>query len=330
VSAPLLSAEDLRVDFRTPGGTVRALDGVSLAVAAGETLALVGESGSGKSTMALTLMGVHHARSGRIVFEGRDITTASGNALKQVRRHLQMVLQDPYGSLDPRWTVERILAEPLEAHAWGTPAAIRERVAQLIHQVGLPDDALHRYPGQFSGGQRQRIAIARALALEPRLIIADEPVSALDVSIQAQIINLLLDIQRAIGLAYLVISHDIALVHQVANRVAVMYLGRVVEEGPADEVIMRPLHPYTVALVSAVPSVDPRSRRRRIVLPGEPPSPLDPPRGCAFHPRCPAASDRCSHATPDLASAGESHRAACFHPGALRAVTGSEPGAVTA
>jgi len=317
VSQALLAARDLHVSFPHARGRVHALDGVDIDVAAGETVALVGESGSGKSTAALTLMGVYRPDSGRILFDGQDVTGARGGSLKALRRQMQMVLQDPYSSLDPRWTVARILAEPLEAHTWGSRDGRQRRIAELISRVGLPEDAAGRRPREFSGGQRQRISIARALALEPRLVIADEPVSALDVSIQAQIINLMLDVQRDTGVAYLVISHDIALVHQVADRVVVLYLGQVVEQGPADRVIRAPLHPYTAALISAVPELDASAGRRRIVLPGEPPSPLSPPSGCAFHPRCPVARDRCRRERPSLSSVGACG-VACFFPGELR------------
>jgi len=309
----LLAARDLHVSFPHARGRVRALDGVDIEVAAGETVALVGESGSGKSTAALAMMGVHRPDSGRILFDGQDVTGVRGSALKALRRRVQMVLQDPYSSLDPRWTVERILREPLDAHDWGSAEERRRRVGELIRRVGLPEDAAGRRPTEFSGGQRQRISIARALALEPRLVIADEPVSALDVSIQAQIINLLLDVQRDTGVAYLVISHDIALVHQVSDRVIVLYLGQVVEQGPADRVIRAPLHPYTAALISAVPELDAAAGRRRIVLPGEP---LSPPSGCAFHPRCPVARDRCRRERPPLARA-DAVSVACFFPGEL-------------
>jgi len=317
VTRPLLAALDLHVSFPHPRGRVRALDGVDIEIAAGETVALVGESGSGKSTAALTLMGVHRPDSGRVLFDGQDVTGARASALKALRRQVQMVLQDPYSSLDPRWTVARILAEPLEANEWGSREARQRRVAELMRRVGLPEDAAGRRPTEFSGGQRQRISIARALALEPRLVIADEPVSALDVSIQAQIINLLLDVQRDTGVAYLVISHDVALVHQVADRVVVLYLGQVVEQGPTDRVIRAPLHPYTVALISAVPELEASADRRRIVLPGEPPSPLSPPSGCAFHPRCPVARDHCRRERPLLSGVG-SASVACFFPGELR------------
>ncbi len=319
MSQSLLEARDLRVSFPHARGQVRALDGVDIDIAAGETVALVGESGSGKSTAALTLMGVHRPDAGRILFDGQDVTGARGGALKALRRQVQMVLQDPYSSLDPRWTVAQILAEPLHAHEWGSRAACQRRVAELIHRVGLPEDAAGRRPREFSGGQRQRISIARALALEPRLVLADEPVSALDVSIQAQIINLMLDVQRDTGVAYLVISHDIALVHQVADRVIVLYLGQVVEKGPADRVIRAPLHPYTAALISAVPELDAPAGRKRIVLPGEPPSPLSPPSGCAFHPRCPVARERCHRERPSLSVAGTgTGSVACFYAGELR------------
>jgi len=313
----LLAARDLHVSFPHARGQVRALDGVDIEITAGETVALVGESGSGKSTAALALMGVHRPDSGRVLFDGQDVTGARGSTLKALRRQVQMVLQDPYSSLDPRWTIERILREPLDAHDWGSPESRERRVRELIRRVGLPEDAAGRRPTEFSGGQRQRISIARALALEPRIVIADEPVSALDVSIQAQIINLLLDVQLDTGVAYLVISHDIALVHQVSDRVVVLYLGQVVEQGPADRVIRAPLHPYTAALISAVPEVDASAAGRRIVLPGEPPSPLSPPSGCAFHPRCPVARDRCRSERPPLAKAG-AVSVACFYPGELR------------
>jgi oligopeptide/dipeptide ABC transporter ATP-binding protein len=314
---PLLAGEGLRVTFRPGGRELRAVDGVDLVVHAGETVALVGESGSGKTSLALALMGVHPLAGGRVRFEGADVTDARGAALKALRRRMQMILQDPYGSLDPRWPVEDVIAEPLVAHGIGTRDERRTRVRELLERVGLPPDAAQRRPRQFSGGQRQRIAIARALALEPRLLIADEPVSALDVSIQAQIVNLLLEIQRRSRTAWLVITHDIALVHQTAHRVVVLYLGRVVEEGPVDDVILRPAHPYTAALVSAVPAHRADERRTRVILPGEPPSPLAPPPGCPFHPRCPIARDRCRVERPPLAAAGAAQRAACFYPGEL-------------
>ncbi|WP_433499969.1 ABC transporter ATP-binding protein [Sphaerimonospora sp. CA-214678] len=317
VKPSVLSAEDLRVEFAVGHRRLVAVDGVSLGVSAGETLALVGESGSGKSTIALTLMRAHEPDSGRIVFEGTDITHLPERRLKPIRRRLQMVIQDPYASLDPRMTIGRVVAEPLVAHRWGDRRQITDRVVELLELVGLNANAMNRYPSQFSGGQRQRISIARALALEPSMIIADEPVSALDMSIQAQIINLLDTLQQERDLAYLVIAHDLALVHQISDRVAVLYLGRVVEEGPTDQVVWSPQHPYTAALLSATPTAD-NPTRERIVLAGDPPSAIDRPSGCHFHPRCPIARTRCALETPPLVEIRAGVRAACFYPGELQ------------
>jgi peptide/nickel transport system ATP-binding protein len=309
----LLAAEGLTVAFDTPRGRVHALEDVSLEVARGETVGLVGESGSGKSTLALTLMRALAPSAGSIRFDGQEIGHLSPRALKPVRRRLQMVFQDPYASLDPRMTVARIVAEPLRAHGYGSRAQIAARVGELLDAVGLPPDAARRYPAEFSGGQRQRIAIARAIALEPEMLVADEPVSALDVSIQAQIVNLLQDIQARMGIAYLVIAHDLPLVHQIADRIVVLYLGRVVEEGPAEAVVARPLHPYTAGLLAATPTVD-TAGKPRLRLAGDPPSPIDRPPGCAFHPRCPIARDRCRTERPALTGQG-ARRAACHFPG---------------
>ncbi len=317
MTEPLLEATDLRVTFGSAAGRVHALDGVSLAVSPGETVSLVGESGSGKSTLAMALMCAVRRDSGAIRFEDAEIGRLSPKALKPIRRRLQMIFQDPYASLDPRLTVEAILAEPLVAHAIGDRAERRTRVAELLEQVGLPPDAAQRFPSQFSGGQRQRIAIARALALRPRMIIADEPVSALDVSIQAQVVNLLRDIQAKTGIAYLVIAHDLALVYEISDRILVMYLGRIVEEGRAEAVVRQPQHPYTVALLSATPTTDPQGRRQRIVLRGDPPSPINRPGGCPFHPRCPIARDRCAEDVPSLQPSPIGGRVACFYPGEL-------------
>ena len=315
--APLMEAEDLTVTFATPRGRVHALDGVSFQAWRNETVGLVGESGSGKSTLALTLMRALTPSGGSIRFDGREIGNLSRSALRPLRRRLQMVFQDPYASLDPRMTVRNIVAEPLRAQRYGTRAEIAARVDALMEAVGLPADAVGRRPAQFSGGQRQRIAIARAIALEPDMVIADEPVSALDVSIQAQIVNLLQDIQARTEVAYLVIAHDLPLVSQIADRIVVLYLGRVVEEGPTEAVVRRPLHPYTAALLSATPTVD-TTGRQRLVLRGDPPSPIDRPSGCPFHPRCPAAEDRCRTERPALAlqaEAGPDRRTACHFPG---------------
>lgn len=316
---PLLSTRDLRVSFRVGRRRLVAVDGVSLEVRPGETVGLVGESGSGKSTFARAVMRAYEPDSGSIHFGGRDITHLSERALKPIRRELQMVFQDPYASLDPRMSVRQIVGEPLVAHGAGSRRQVDERVAALLADVGLPASAARDLPAQFSGGQRQRISIARALALEPRMLIADEPVSALDVSIQAQIVNLLRDIQEARGIAYFVIAHDLALVHELSDRVAVLYLGQIVEESPTEQLVREPQHPYTVALLSAAPSPRREQRRReRIILAGDPPSAIDPPTGCRFHPRCPIARPRCALEAPPLAEISSGRRVACFYPGELR------------
>jgi oligopeptide/dipeptide ABC transporter ATP-binding protein len=314
---PILSAERVSVTFSLRGRPLPALDDVSVHIAPGRTLAVVGESGSGKSTLARVLMRAQDIRHGRVVFDGADVTTLGDRALRPFRRRVQMVFQDPYASLDPRMTVERIVGEPLRAQRLASGARLRERVGELLGMVGLPPDAAARRPAQFSGGQRQRIAIARALAPAPDVLIADEPVSALDVSIQAQIVNLLQDVQRARHLAMMVISHDLALVHHLADHVVVMYLGRVVESAPCDDMIGDPQHPYTAALLSATPTLDGGGDRERIVLREGPPSPLNRPTGCAFHTRCPIAQPRCAAEAPQLAAAGAGRSVACFYPGKL-------------
>jgi oligopeptide/dipeptide ABC transporter ATP-binding protein len=314
----LLEAVDLKVTFRAPGGRkLHAVDTISIGVRPGETVGLVGESGSGKSTVALTLMRAHEPEGGTIVFDGQDITHFNERRLKPIRPRLQMVFQDPYSSLDPRMTVRRIVAEPLKAHRFGTRVQINKRVDDLLEQVGLPPDAAERLPAQFSGGQRQRIAIARSLALEPKALIADEPVSALDVSIQAQIINLLRNLQDRLNIAFLVIAHDLALIHQISDRIVVMYLGEAVEEGTADDVVGRPQHPYTVALLSATPVPVVGGDAERIVLTGDPPSPINRPNGCRFHPRCPVARDRCRTDKPPLVEIEPGRKVACFYSGEM-------------
>jgi oligopeptide/dipeptide ABC transporter ATP-binding protein len=316
----LLEAENLRVTFRAPGGRkLHAVDEINLGVRPRETVGLVGESGSGKSTVALTLMRAHEPEGGRIIFDGQDITHLNYQELMPVRRRLQMVFQDPYSSLDPRWSIRRVISEPLKAHKFGTRQQINDRVAELLEQVGLPPDAADRVPSQFSGGQRQRIAVARSLALQPSALIADEPVSSLDVSIQAQIINLLRDLQDRLHIALLIIAHDLALVHQISDRIIVMYLGEPVEEGPSDEVVGRPQHPYTVALLSATPVPEAGGDRKRIVLTGDPPSPIFRPSGCRFHPRCPIAQDRCKVEKPPLKEIGPNRKVACWFAGQLDA-----------
>jgi oligopeptide/dipeptide ABC transporter ATP-binding protein len=310
----LLEVEDLSIRFPTPQGVVHALENVSLTVNRGETVGLVGESGSGKSTLALAVMRAITPSAGHLRFDGQEVGHLRGKALRPLRRRLQMVFQDPYSSLDPRMTIHRILAEPLLAQGWSR-ARIAARVPELLDAVGLPQEAATRRPAQFSGGQRQRIAIARAIAPGPEMIVADEPVSALDVSIQAQIVNLMQDLSARNSLAWLVIAHDLPLVHQIADRIVVLYLGRIVEEGPAEDIIAQPLHPYTAGLLAATPTVD-NAGRARLKLKGEPPNPINRPSGCPFHPRCPVAEARCATDAPRLQRQG-SRRVACHLPGAV-------------
>ena len=324
---PLLELRDVKTHFpvrhglvfQREVGTVRAVDGVSLTVAAGEVVGLVGESGCGKSTLARTIMQLIPPTAGTVLLGGRNLTTGTAADLRGARRQLQMVFQDPYASLNPRLTVFDTLAEPMRVHRICPAGEIPSRVAALMERVGLAPRFVRKYPHEFSGGQRQRIAIARALALEPRIIIADEPVSALDVSIQAQILNLLAGLCRDMNLALVFIAHDLSVVKHVSDRVAVMYLGRIVELGPAVDVIERPAHPYTRALVSAIPVPDPEREcgRQRIVLAGDPPSPLNPPLGCSFHPRCAHATDACRAAVPALWPAGPGREAACARLGEI-------------
>ncbi len=319
-SAPLVEVRDLVKHYRTAGvfrraaPPVRAVDGVSFRVGRGETLGLVGESGCGKSTVGRTLLRLQEPTAGSAAFDGVELFTLDRERLRRLRRRMQIVFQDPYSSLNPRMPVGEAIAEGMVIHRLAPRSELGERVAALFAEVGLDPAMAERYPHEFSGGQRQRIGIARALAVEPSFIVCDEPVSALDVSVQAQVLNLLADLQRHRGLAYLFIAHDLAVVRQIAQRVAVMYLGRIVETGPTETLLERPRHPYTQALLSAVPEPDPATRRARIVLTGDLPSPSRPPSGCAFHPRCfhPKKDARCRTELPLLRPLGGAE-VSCHH-----------------
>lgn len=297
--------------FMRTTGYVRAVDDVSFSVREGETLGLVGESGCGKSTTGRTVLRLIEPTEGEVEFDGIPLTKLSSEEMRKRRRDMQMVFQDPFASLNPRMTVGDILEEPLIVHGIGTAKERKEQVRELLRLVGMDEDHANRYPHQFSGGQRQRIGIARAVALRPKLIVADEPVSALDVSIQSQVLNLLEDLQEQFGLTYLFIAHDLSVVRHISDRVGVMYLGRLVELADRDELYDHPLHPYTQALLSAVPVPDPDAKRERIILQGDVPSPADPPKGCAFHPRCPHVMDICREVRPRFRDQGSGHFVAC-------------------
>ena len=310
----LVRVSDLVKHFPVEGSddVVRAVDGLSFEIFRGETLGLVGESGCGKSTVGRCLLRLIEPTAGEIMFEGRNVVTMGRRELRELRREMQIVFQDPYASLNPRMKVGDIIAEPLVIHKIGTAKERRERAAELLGKVGLDADYGNRYPHEFSGGQRQRIGVARTLALNPKLIVADEPVSALDVSVQAQVVNLFQDLQKEFGLTYLFISHGLAVVEHISTRVAVMYLGRIVEVADAAELYELPLHPYTKALLSAIPIPDPTKKRTRIVLQGDVPTPINPPSGCRFRTRCPIAIDDCARIDPELREVSEQHSVACI------------------
>ncbi len=321
LTEPLLTINNLTKHFelehamgrgREPD-IVRALDGVSFSIDPGETFGLVGESGCGKSTLGLTVLQLHRPTSGQIMFENRDLAALSDNELKPVRKRLQMIFQDPYASLDPRMTVGGIVQEPLDIHRVGTKDERREQVIKLMNLVGLNEAFIDRYPHEFSGGQRQRIGIARAIALHPQLIICDEPVSALDVSIQVQVLNLLNDLQKELGLTYLFIAHNLAVVAHVSERIGVMYLGKLIELGPTAAVTENPRHPYTQSLLSAVPEINRHRRKKRIQLTGDVPSPVNPPSGCRFHTRCPIAKPDCKEHEPQLKKDDQGHWVSCHY-----------------
>ncbi|MCP4500156.1 MAG: dipeptide ABC transporter ATP-binding protein [Deltaproteobacteria bacterium] len=320
MTTPLLQTKDLKTHYPIRGGllgrtrgVVKALDGVSLDVFPGETLGVVGESGCGKSTLGGTILKLNESTSGRILFDDKDITSLDERAMRPLRRQMQIIFQDPYASLNPRRTVGQLIHEALEIHGLHAGAGRGRRVLELMEKVGLSQDAEHRFPHEFSGGQRQRIGIARALAVEPSFIVCDEPVSALDVSVQAQVINLLQDLQEELGLSYLFIAHDLAVVEHICHRIAVMYLGRVVEIGTKEEVMQQPQHPYTRALLASIPRAKSGQRRqkKREVLQGELPSPASPPRGCAFNPRCTLAEARCREESPKLRLLSNGTQSAC-------------------
>ncbi len=317
-STPLLEVRDLRKYFPVRRGVlsrtvaeVKAVDGVSFEMRAGETLGLVGESGCGKTTAGRAILRLIEPTGGEVRFEGEDVLAMRGEQLRKIRKRMQIIFQDPYGSLNPRMTVGGIVMEGMVAHGMFSREERVERARRLLERVGLDHEHFHRYPHEFSGGQRQRIGIARALSVEPRFIVCDEPVSALDVSIQAQIINLLTDLKKEFGLSYLFIAHDLSVVQHISDRVAVMYLGRIVEMAPSDELFERPLHPYTKALLESVPSMEPGEKKQRVALAGDVPTPLDPPPGCAFHTRCPEVMDVCRTERPLTTEQDGGHRVAC-------------------
>ena len=322
-----VSVRELVKHFPVEGSddVVRAVDGVSFEIFAGETLGLVGESGCGKSTVGRSLLRLIEPTAGHIYFQGRDVLALNKRELREIRREMQIIFQDPYASLNPRMKIGDIVAEPLVIHNEGTKSDRRDRVARLLRRVGLDPDYMNRYAHEFSGGQRQRIGVARTLALNPKLIVADEPVSALDVSVQAQVVNLLQELQEEFKLTYLFISHGLAVVEHISTRVAVMYLGRIVEIAGADQLYAQPLHPYTQALLSAIPIPDPKQKRNRIILQGDVPTPINPPSGCRFRTRCPIAIEECAHIDPELREVAPGHQVACIRVPGWAEATPQEP-----
>lgn len=317
---PLVSVQHLKKHFPVHSGLLhktsnhlKAVDDVSFEIYPGETLGLVGESGCGKTTLGRAILRLIEPTSGSVCFKDKDVARLNRSQMKEMRRCMQIVFQDPYSSLDPRVVIGDSIQRGLNVHNIGNPRGRRDQVIDALRKVGLQDYHLHRYPYEFSGGQRQRIVIARALVLQPEFIVCDEPVSALDVSIQSQVLNLLKTLQQELNLTYLFISHNLSVVEHISNRVAVMYLGKIVEMAEKKELFTNPLHPYTRALLSAIPIADPKARRKRIILAGDVPSPLNPPLGCRFHPRCPLAKDICKTVEPEFAPAVDSHRVACWH-----------------
>jgi oligopeptide/dipeptide ABC transporter ATP-binding protein len=319
MSAPLLSVEGLKTWFPITGGVfsrtvghVRAVDDVSFTIAPGEVVGLVGESGSGKTTTGRSILRLVNPTSGRVMFDGEDVTAATPERLRELRKDMQIVFQDPYASLNPRLTVSEMIGQAIDIHALATGAARQARIVDLLERVGLSSRHMGRYPHEFSGGQRQRIGIARALAVSPRFIVADEPVSALDVSIRAQVVNLLEDLKKDLGLTILFIAHDLGIVEHISDRVIVMYLGKIMEIAPANELYAHPRHPYTQALLSAVPIPDPMIKRQRVILQGDIPSPVNPPSGCVFRTRCPIATAECATTVPPLEEVSPGHLKACI------------------